>query len=192
LKCASIFRIFRDLPAESKSKIELHHPYAPFALGAPSAQDRATSAPGLSGLVNGAAPRAPSFALRRNIGAACCRRYLVNWLPTIKLCAFIFIYLHLVTCVWHGLQVGTLSLPHERSWLDVDAPADYLESRSLVQYVTSFHVVLNINLGNGINPRNATENVFSVFNLLIGAFLFAMLFGTLAGCPVRPLAPLRL
>jgi hypothetical protein len=119
----------------------------------------------------------------------CCRRYLVNWLPTIKLCAFIFIYLHLVTCVWHGLQVGSLSLPHERSWLDVDAPADYLESRSLVQYVTSFHVVLNINLGNGINPRNATENVFSVFNLLIGAFLFAMLFGTLAGCPVRALAP---
>jgi hypothetical protein len=38
-----------------------------------------------------------------------------------------------------------------------------------------------MNLGNGISPRNLFETMFSLTNMLVGAFLFALLFGTLAG-----------
>jgi hypothetical protein len=61
------------------------------------------------------------------------------------------------------------------------APAAYLETVAVGQYVISLGVVVNMNLGNGISPRNLFETMFSLTNMLVGAFLFALLFGTLAG-----------
>jgi hypothetical protein len=45
-----------------------------------------------------------------------------KWLPTVRLCAFIFCFLHLMACVWHDAAIESAFIDDDDSWLRRQAP----------------------------------------------------------------------